>query len=546
VRILNGIFGLILLSLASAVSAVPVSFNGTNTGAIPDNDPAGRTVSFAASNLSGEITSVEVSLSLTHSFSGDLTAVLTSPSGIARMVLFGRLGTTRTLLAGTTANFGGTYIFSDHGRPDLQPALQALGDASVLPSGTFRSLSRGAPGRSDAGGCPTSLRGVFGDFSAPELNGTWTLQINDQANLDTGTVTAAVLTMDTRPERVFVNGFEASSPQPLPSIAAAPPHCINKVQADFTGDGLTDFSIARANGAVINWFIRENLGNGTASATETTFNLGNPSTDFIDSADLDGDRIADPLVWTQGAPGAAVFSARLSSRLSFAPPRTVVFGRMGDDVALAGDYDGDAIDDLAIFNAPALGAGDGPITLQFLRSSNKTLGSVQTGIGENGDQFPLAGFDYTGDGIADVVVQEADSVTPANARFRLFDAAGAPLSSFVFGLASDFLIPGSFVGSPWTDITTRRTAAGTRQHRTRDSQTAIEAPVVVFGITGDTSIGGDYDGDGLSDYGYWRGAPAPSKFEVRISSGTSSVPPLVWTINFGQTNDFPVAGSRVR
>jgi subtilisin-like proprotein convertase family protein len=538
-RSVNGLLGLVILGVASALSAAPVNFNGTNTGDIPDNNPTGRTMSFNATGLASAISSVEVSLTLAHTFSGDLNAVLTAPGGIARMVLFGRIGTTRSNTNGTNANFAATYVFSDRGRPDLQPALQVLGTFSNLPGGTFRTLSRGAPTRSNAGGCPTSLRGVFGGLTPPESNGVWTLQISDAVPQDTGNISAAVLTIDTGGDRLFADGFDA-----LPSIAAAPAHCINKVQADFTGDGLTDFAIARANGAAINWFIRENLGNGTASDTETTFNLGNPATDVVDSADLDGDRIADPLVWTEGAAGVAAFRARLSSRNGAV--RTVVMGQNGDDSIAAGDNDGDAIDDLAIFRAPPFGSGDGPITLQFSRSSSGSMGIVQTGIGESGDQFPISGFDYSGDGIADIVVQETDTVTPANARFRVFNTTGTQVSTFVFGLASDFLIPGNFTGSSWTDITTRRTASGMRQLRTRDSQTGIEATMVVFGITNDSSIGGDYDGDGISDHGIWRGTPAPSKFEVRISSGAGNMPPTVWSLNFGQNMDFPIAGSRVR
>jgi hypothetical protein len=46
--------------------AVPVSFPGTNTGAIPDNTPAGRTVSFAVSGLTTPVASVQLSVDLTH------------------------------------------------------------------------------------------------------------------------------------------------------------------------------------------------------------------------------------------------------------------------------------------------------------------------------------------------------------------------------------------------------------------------------------------------------------------------------------------------
>lgn len=414
----------------------------------------------------------------------------------------------------------------------------------MLPNGTFRTLSRGVPARSDAGGCPTSLRGVFSGLTPSEANGIWTLIISDSFSGDAGSIGATTLTIDTS-DRLLANGFESAS-SPLPNIAAQPPHCINKVQADFTGDGLTDFALARANGSVINWFIRENLGNATAAVAETTFNFGNPSTDFIDSADLDGDRIADPLIWTPGAAGVAAYKVRLSSRNGAV--RTVILGQTGDDSTQSGDYDGDAIDDLAFARSPAFGGPPGPITVQFQRSSTGTLGTVQTAIGVDGDKFHISGFDYSGDGLADIVVQESDSVTPANARFRMFNAQGTQFANFLFGLSNDFIIPGNIAGSARTDVTTRRTVSGMRELRTRDSQTAVEAPVVIFGVTVDSSLGGDYDGDGLSDHGIWRSnaTPGASTFQIRISTGASNMPPTVATVNFGLTGDVPIAGSRVK
>lgn len=526
--------------------AVPVSFPGTNTGAIPDNDPNGRTVSFAVSGLDGPVASVELTTNLTHSWTGDLTATLIAPNGVARLVLLGRAGTGRSIINGDSSNLGGTYLFSDLGRPDLWPALQAILGDVVLPGGSFRPTSRGAPGRSNAGGCPTSLRGVFTGLSAAQANGTWTLVVTDSVGSDTGGIGTTFLTIDAV-STIFADGFEIlPSPAPeqfAPRGVSAPAHCINKVQADFTGDGLTDFALARQNGSAIDWLIRENLGNGTAAAEVTAFSLGNVSTDFIDSFDLDGDRIADPAVWSPGAGETGRFQVRLSSRGGAL--RLVQFGQNGDNPTQSGDYDGDGIDDVAVYRAPPIASPDGPLEIRYRRSSNGALGVVSTGTGNDGEQFAISGFDYNGDGLADAVIQESDTVTPANGRFRMFNGlSGTPFATFVLGLASDFLVPGSHVGSAWADVTTSRTVGGNREWRTRDSQTMVEAPTVTFGITGDTRIGGDYDGDGLSDYAFWRPSAmaGASAFQIRTSSDTATV----WTLNFGQQNDFPVAGSRVQ
>jgi subtilisin-like proprotein convertase family protein len=537
--------GLALFAIGGAALGVPVSFPGTNTGAIPDNNPAGRTVSFAVSGLSTPVASVQLSLDLTHTWVGDLTAVLTAPDGVARLVVLGRVGTARANLNGDSSNLGGTYVFGDLGSPGMWPVAASGPSDFVLTPGTYRTTSAGSPGRSNAGGCPTSLRGVFAGLSAAEANGTWTLLVTDAVASDTGSIGTSVLTLDTVSQAIFADGFESgapTAPEAVGGVVGAPPHCINKVQADVTGDGLTDFIVARTSGSNINWIVRENLGNGTASATEVTFQLGNPATDFIDTLDLDGDRIADPAVWTEAAPGTARYQVRLSSRGGAV--RSVVLGQTGDDPTQSGDYDGDGIDDLAVHRAPPFGAPAGPIQVIFLRSGNGALGTVNTGTGNDGSQFAISGFDYSGDGLADVVIQESDSVTPAVGRFRMFNPlTGIQFSTFTLGTSSDFLIPGNHVGTPWHDVTVRRTVSGNREFTTRDSQTGTVAPVVTFSITGDSSLGGDYDGDGLSDLGLWRpsATAGASFFQIRLSSN----PATLWTVNFGQQGDFPVASSRV-
>lgn len=537
--------GLLALTLCLSVSvahAVPVSFTGTNTGAIPDNNPAGRTVSFAVSGLTAPLGSVQLSMTLTHPWMGDLSAVLIAPGGAARLVVFGRVGATRTNANGDSSDFGGVYVFSDLGGPELWPAAAAVGAAVVLTPGTYRTTSTGSPGRSSVGGCPTSLRGVFAGLSAAQANGTWTLVVSDGAAPDAGVIDAATLTLDTASAAIFANGFEdpgvAAAPQPLG--LAAPSYCINKPWADLTGDGLADFILTRSVGSAIEWRIRENLGNGTAGVTETIFNFGNPATDNIDLVDADGDRIADPTVWTRGTPGT--FTTRLSSRGGAL--RATVLGSTGADPFQSGDYDGDAIDDYAVYQAPASGSPDGPMTVSYVRSSDGVLRTLTVGNGVTGDQFLISGFDVSGDGLADIVLQEADTTTPTAGRFRYINAAtGAQFSTFLHGNSSDFLIPGNFVGSAYWDATVRRTVSGLRNHESRDSQTGVVAPVVTFGVTGDTSLGGDYDGDGITDIGVWHPSSTAAEvaFQIRPSSNTA----ITWSINYGQAGDFAVSGSRV-
>jgi subtilisin-like proprotein convertase family protein len=521
---------------------VPVSFPGTGTGAIPDNNATGITVSFAVSGITSPLKSATLQLDLTHTWVGDLSGILLSPGGTARLVVFGRVGSTRTSNAGDSTNLGGTYLFSDLGGPDLWSAAAALPDAGVVSSGTFRSTTPGAPLLASAGGCPTSLNGVFGGLSPTDANGTWTLVVTDGFAGDLGTIGTSVLTLDTVGDAVFANGFESGVVASAPLGSIALPHCVNKVQSDFNGDGLTDYVLVRANGSSFEWHVRLNTGGGNAGV-ETVFALGNSPNDFVDTTDVDGDRIADPTVWTSGPAGTARFQVRLSStRLSVL--RTVVFGQTGDDPTQSGDYDGDGLDDLGVFRAPPFGDPAGPLAVLVRRSSDGGLTTISTGTGNDGDQFPISGFDYSGDGLADVVIQETDTVTPANGRFRVFNGqTGAPTGTFVFGLNSDLMIPGNHTGTAQADFTVNRTVAGNRIWETRDSATALVQPAVTFGVTNDSRMGGDYDGDGLSDYANWRGSSTPgaSQFLIRPSTNTA----LTWTLVAGQLNDFPIAASRV-
>jgi len=137
-KLIRSAIGLALFAVASAGMAVPVSFPGTNTGAIPDGDPVtGRTVSFAVSGVTSPVASVVLSVSLTHTWAGDLTATLISPGGAARLVVFGRPGVTRGSTFGDSSDLGGTYVFSDLGRPDLVPALQAIDGPPPCRQGPF-------------------------------------------------------------------------------------------------------------------------------------------------------------------------------------------------------------------------------------------------------------------------------------------------------------------------------------------------------------------------------------------------------------------------
>ncbi|MEO7325348.1 MAG: hypothetical protein ABIW82_11020 [Dokdonella sp.] len=530
------------LGLSGMACAVPVSFPGTNVGPIPDNQPAGLTVNFEAAGIVAPVGKVSLSITLTHTWAGDLTAVLTSPGGVAHMVVFGRIGTGRTSTLGDSSDFGGTYNFADDATGDIWLAAAAAGAAVAISPGDYFPSSSGAPARSNAGGCPTSLTGVFEGLAGAQANGTWTLKVVDAASSDTGSVTAATLTLDAQ-DLIFQDGFESTSLllNPAPLGVVPPSHCINKVQADFTGDGLTDYATARAVGADVEWTIHENTGGGNANPVAITFNLGNPATDFLDTVDIDGDRIADAVAWTETT---GVFHVRRSSR-SIDPVVNIQLGQAGDDAINSGDYDGDQRDDLAVFRAPPISGPAGPTQMFVRLAANGQVQSVPLGIGLDGDQFVHGGYDLTGDGRADIYIQRTDPNVASGALFTFYDGlSGGVLNTFAFRKDSDFIIPGNYTGDALIDVTASATEAGVRNWYTRDTATGTALPVVTFGITSDSRIGGDYDGDGLSDHAFWRDSTTPgaSAFMIRPSTSTA----IIWTVLQGEHMDFAVAGSRVK
>jgi subtilisin-like proprotein convertase family protein len=516
------------LTFVSSSIALAGNFTGSGIGPIPDNNPGGIVVSFAVSGMTAPVTKVSLKLGLTHTWVGDLNATLTSPAGVAHLVVFARTGAIRT--AGTgfgdSSNLSGVYEFTDFASSDWYALAASLPDGGVLPPGQYRTTTAGVPTTSapsvagtNHGGCSTFLKGAFNGLLPADANGIWTLAVSDNGPGDTGTVTSAILTVSD--EELFTNGFE-------PMVRGSCGHTLY----DYTGTGRTSFALARAIGPDIQWLVQDN--DGTTTGALSTFTLGTAATDYIVDGDFDGDGITDAAVWTPGPAGVAKFTIRRSTRPS--QPYAIVFGKDGDDPAQCGDYDGDGISDVAVFRD--VDSGTNPAHTLIHPSSGAPDRNYVTG--EDGN-FAVGGLDYTGDGIADIAIQSTFNVN--DGHFRIYSGVdGDMVLEFLQGLDSDFIVPGNMLGSVNTDISTRRTVGTERQYTTRDMGTQLVQPIVVWGTTGDVSLSGDFDGDGYDDYAVWRASATPgmSQFIIRKSSdlGTLAYP-------MGQNMDFPPAGSRV-
>jgi subtilisin-like proprotein convertase family protein len=475
----------------------PSNTAGTNPGVPAVNYPS----PIAVAGLTGTVTKVTVTFSLTTTFPDDADILLVGPTGAMSLVMSDAGG------SGDITNVSFTFDQTAAGPlPD--------GPTTPLPTGTFQpsnyaGLATPEPGGQDnfptAGGLMSYPVG-FNIFNGTNPNGTWNLYVVDDQVIDTLSLPG---------------GWSID----ITTGAAAP----SQHQVDFNGDGKTDFAVVRNTGGgpsgQITWFI--NL-NGTATTYASAWGL---SGDFFVPEDYDGDDKTDIAIYRAGAPTVAAFYI-LNSNGNVV--RVEAFGQTGDEPRVVGDYDGDGKADLAVYRA---GPASGDQSTWFYRGSfsNPSGNVTYVNWGQNGD-FPAPG-DYDGDGKRDYVIQRNNG--GGQARFWMLQTT-AGFDSVVFGTPTDVIVPGDYDGDGKTDIAVARSSAGQYNWYVRPSTTGVVSgsPYAVFGASAtDFHAQGDYDGDGRTDVAIWRPSATPGAsvfWALGSTSGAFSVP-------FGQNGDYPVA-----
>lgn len=475
----------------SLTPAATFPADAASLGAIPDNDcaGAGRAVTFTAAGLSGSPSNVSVTFSSgspSHSWVGDIDAVLLAPGGTPSHVLFSYTGNVGGSGFGDSSNLIGPYTFNDAATGNWWTAAASVGDTLPVPSGSYRTST-------DVGGAQTLMNPAFAGVANP--NGTWTLRFNDCASGDTGAISAASLTIDTGPA----------------VVADAP--------VDFNGDGKTDYAVVRNTGGgadgQVTWFYNLNGSGGTVG-----FAWGLASDVFVPE-DYDGDDKDDIAVWRAGAANVAGFYIFNSATSTV---RVESFGLTGDDPTVVGDYDGDGKADLAVYRD---GATAGAQSTWFFRTTpNGPINYQPWGI--QGD-FPAPG-DYDGDNKNDFVVQRSNGAG-AQASFWTRFATGAT-NVTGFGINSDVIVPGDYDGDGKTDIAVVRGVGGQLVWYVLNS-TNGSVTQSTFGVSAtDFPVHGDYTGDGRTDFAVWR---AGTFWVQNIASSA------VTNFQLGSAGDYPVA-----
>lgn len=288
-----------------------------------------------------------------------------------------------------------------------------------------------------------------------------------------------------------------------------------KRPVDFDGDGRQDYSILKFPGGPIQYW---NLNSTTGIQSAGPW--GNANSDFPTPGDYDGDGIDDLALYRAGATaGADSFFCILRSSDSTA--QIVRWGLNGDQ-GIARDYDGDGITDMAVFRR---GAAAGQQAFWYYRSTRNGFVQVTipwgtTGDGVNTGDTPVPG-DYDGDGKFDVAVYRFGGLSPNNTFIILRSSDGAATIAQWGNFQTDYIAPGDYDGDGKWDLCAARTGATSGAPMTwyilQSSNSQLRAQI--FGVSSDIPAQGDWDGDARSDIGIYR------------SGATSTSPSFFWVFN---------------
>lgn len=275
---------------------------------------------------------------------------------------------------------------------------------------------------------------------------------------------------------------------------------------DFDGDGKTDLSIFRPNGAEWWWLKSSNGGNGAVQF--------GASTDTIAPADFTGDGKTDVAFWR---PSTGQWFVLRSEDFSF---YAFPFGTTGD-VPVPADYDGDGKADAAVFRASA--------ATWFI---NKSSGGTEiVGFGAAGDKPVNA--DYDGDGKADIAVFRPNGANGAEWWIRR--SSNSTVFATQFGSPTDKAVPADYTGDGKADIAFWTPSSGNWFVLRSEDYSYFGFP---FGSSTDIPSPGDYDGDGKTDAAVFR--PSNSTWYAQRSTAGILIQ------QFGAPGDVPVPSAYVR
>ena len=338
-----------------------------------------------------------------------------------------------------------------------------------------------------------------GTFAGQTLSATWNVNWTAPANA-VGPVTFYAAGNQAN----NANGPDGDQLYTTNAVSQAP----RRTPFDLDGDGKTDLSIFRPNGAASEWWW---LKSGTGGNAALVFGA---NTDRIVPVDYTGDGKTDVAFWR---PSTGQWFVLRSEDFSF---YAFPFGATGD-IPIPGDFDGDNKADAAVFRESSL--------TWFI--SKSTGGTDIIGFGAAGDKPVVA--DYDGDGKADIAIFRPNGA--GGAEWWVRRSSNASVFALQFGSSTDKALPGDFTGDGKADVAFWRPATGFWNVLRSEDFSYFAFP---FGANGDVPVPGDYDGDGKIDAAVFR--PTNSTWFANQSGGGTLIQ------QFGITGDLPLPNSFVR
>ncbi len=159
---------------------------------LPGGAPLDITFDFSAA-LPNLITTVQFTdLALTHTWIGDLQAVLISPDASV-VSIFNKTGSTTAAGCGDSSDgFGTSWQFSDAGTKDIATEAAAAGGATDVCAASCDFMASAGDAGAPAPATPPTTA-TFAGFSGGAGNGIWTLRVWDSGVGDTGDINSATL-----------------------------------------------------------------------------------------------------------------------------------------------------------------------------------------------------------------------------------------------------------------------------------------------------------------------------------------------------------------
>ena len=313
--------------------------------AIPDNGYNGTLGSMASVTIDtsslpvgSTVDDVTISIDLAHTFIGDLTIKLESPSGSV-LGIVSRPGAVETADDGNDAasfgensNWGGSILFSDAGPVSAEQMGKVPADLTTLDT---VCVTNGQCHYSPAPGSIATPPSTFAGFDGQNARGNWRLYVGDSAAADTGTFRSVTLTLTTSPSSTTVSSINTSGANPLcNTISGTTVTWDVTFAASVTGVTASNFSLVDVGNTLTGESISSVSGSGTAWTVTANTGTG-AGTLRLDMANSTG---ITPTVTNVPFTGQT-FTINAPATVNAGPDQTVC---AGSAVTLAGIIGGSA------------------------------------------------------------------------------------------------------------------------------------------------------------------------------------------------------------